>query len=178
MRSLLLTVVCSQLILAGCERPADTSRPKHFQDGGISFDYPGNWKITKNETLSSGRLFFLETTGSAVFVLTVYNSGLDIALEDYAENFRKSLGEKVPFHLLKHPDMAAADAGIDCKYSLLDVPHTANITKHVFGEITVICVSQVADEDRNLVTTGFALVRRTLNSSAAEKSKQASAQTP
>jgi hypothetical protein len=163
---LLLTVV-------GCTRQADVSKPQHFRDEVVSFDYPSNWKITKNEGLRSGRLIFVEAPNSAVVILTVLNPEIDVALDEYANDFKTNLGTAAPFRLVKNSAMSANASGIDCKFSLelvgVKVPHTANITKHVFGDIKVICLTQVADEDRRRVDAGFRLIRRTLGPPASEK---------
>jgi hypothetical protein len=42
------------------------------------------------------------------------------------------------------------------------VPHTQVVTRHVFGDVALFCMSQVADEDRHLVQAGFDMVRSSL----------------
>ena len=80
-----LTFWCAVLILViGCERRAEVANPKHFRDDGISFDYPGNWKVTKNATFLPGRVIVLEEPGSAIVVLRVYPAGSDVSLEQFA----------------------------------------------------------------------------------------------
>ena len=152
--------------------------PRHFRDAGVSFDYPGNWEITENKALPSGRLIFLEEPGSAIVILTIYGPAFDVVLEEYVDEFRQSIGSSVPFSLLRHTSFEAKAAGLDCKYSIqlagIDVPHTANFTKHVLGENKVVCLTQVADEDRHLVDVGFELIRRTLSTIDPEKPGRAS----
>jgi hypothetical protein len=183
MLSLRLTFLGAVLALAGgCTRQADMARPRTFRDAGIVFDYPGNWKITKNETNPYGRLIFVEEPGSALAILTVYGAAFDVSLEGYAEEFRKNIGTQVPFNMLRHSSVAAREGAIDCKYSLqfagINVPHTANLTKHVFGDIKVICLTQVADEDRRLVDAGFGLVRKTLGVVDSKKPDKATEPAP
>ncbi len=159
--------------LAGCSRQADVAKPQHFAEHGIAFDYPGNWRITKNEAEVTGRIIFVEDSGSTFVAFTVFEHGLDVNLKDYVEDFRKRVGESVPFNLVKRSTLEARTEGIDCKFSLqllgVNVPHTANFTKHVFGATSVICLTQVADEDRHFADPGFALIRRSLAPAKSDK---------
>ena len=88
-------------VAGGCERRADVSRSKTFYDGPLEFEYPQNWRVTKNHVQASARLLFIESPGSAFVILTIYAPDQRISLRKYAESIRSGLGEAVPFGVIE-----------------------------------------------------------------------------
>ena len=52
--------------------------------------------------------------------------------------------------------------------AMVSVPHTQVVTRHVFGDVTLFCMSQASDEDMHLVQAGFDLIRGSLDVSDAK----------
>ena len=46
----LIWLVISVLTLTACDRPADITSPKQYDQHKIQLSYPGNWKITEEES--------------------------------------------------------------------------------------------------------------------------------
>lgn len=160
---LILIVCCS-----GCARQANTESPARFSEGPLRFDYPGNWKVTTNEPLGSGRLVILEEPGSAIVTVTTYPSGQDVTLESYGKLLKEHMTTSKLGMLMKITDHGSREtpASLEFKFIIsvgsIQVPHTMEVTQHVLGGHTLFCMSQVADEDRHLVQAGFDLIRGSL----------------
>jgi hypothetical protein len=161
-------------LLNGCARQADVSKTKHYADRGVSFDYPGNWRIAETKELSIARLLVLKEPGNAVMLLTVYNPGVSVSLPDYSKKFSESLQKSIPFGIFKElgatdvhePEGERIDLKCMLKMAIVDLPYTVNVRKRVLDGFTLITVTQVPDEKRALVAAGFDLVHRTLRCSS------------
>lgn len=167
LRRLFFHLVCA-IFLAGCARQADVGNPVRFTEGALTFDYPRNWKITSNEPLGEGRLIMLEAPGSALLTITAFAPGADVSLKDYGANLKENMADSTLGLLMsfKNQGVRQDDEALELKFTVsvagVHVPHTQEVTRHVFGNVTVFCMSQVADEDRQLVQAGFDLVRKSL----------------
>ena len=167
MRSLLLVFPFVALFLmAGCERRADVSPLMTFREGTLEFDYPKNWRVTQNQVLSMARLVQVEAPDSALAVVTVYAKEQDVNLRAYADSLMSGIKEAVPVGKVEKNTISGDDDSLNVSYSLrlagVEVPHTTNITLHRLADANVICMTQVADEDRRLVQPGFDAIRRSL----------------
>jgi len=169
--SRVLLLLAAIAFLGGCARQADVSKTKHFQNRGITFDYPQNWRITKDEQNESFSLIYVEGPGSVLTILSVFNADMDISLEKYTADFIESMRLGVPLNWFKLTSTSAKPEMTDVRFSIrigdIDTPITANLSKREMGGLQVICLTQEADEDRHLVQAGFDLIRQSLASSPA-----------
>ncbi len=167
MRRLFFYLVCA-VFFTGCARQADTGNPVRFTEGALTFDYPGNWKVSTNDPLGEGRLVMLEEPGSALLTVTAFAPGMEVSLKDYGANLKENMTDSTLGLLMniKSRGVRQENEALELKFTVsvagVRVPHTQEVTRHVFGNVTVFCMSQVSDEDRHLVQAGFDLVRGSL----------------
>ena len=174
------------LIVVSCERPADVESPKDYSKGGISFQLPGNWKVTEDVTEPGEREFryiFVESRGSALVVIQRYRPAVDYSTEAFAEEFIRSAMEETenmatlgPLKPVKSNVGAAAPIravvageerdGVEQTFSVTvlgeHVPHKARAFKVEQDDSVVFIVSQVSIEDWALVAPGFELITASL----------------
>jgi hypothetical protein len=157
------------LAVSSCERRADVAKPKTYTRESLAFEYPRNWRVTKDQALSNAGLVEIEAPGNAVALMTIFPENADVNLRRYAETILRHIEEKVPIGTVDSGTITQNQDAIDLKYSMtllgVKVPHSSCITLHRFQRGKVICFTQVADEDRRLVQPGFDLIRKTLRSS-------------
>jgi hypothetical protein len=60
------------LVLLGCSRPADLEHPRSYDRDGISFDYPGNWTVTKEAAENGIRSIELDSPQGAHVSVMVF----------------------------------------------------------------------------------------------------------
>lgn len=171
MKVLSWILICLALAVGftGCERQADSANPVHFKEGTLAFDYPANWKVTSNDPLGEGRLVILGGPGSVLVTIAAFSPGVAVSLEDYGRMIKENMTDSALGILLRmkpqegHTERESMEFRFTVSIGSVHVPHTQVLTRHVFGDATLFCMSQVADEDRHLVQAGFDLVRDSLN---------------
>jgi hypothetical protein len=153
------------LALPACERPADLSKTHVFSEYGIAFEYAANWNVKERENSSAARIIYIEEPGDALVIISVFRGSARISPRGYADAYASSLSDAIPFGLVKAKVVPRTEETVDVTFTLASaVPHTANVTLHGFERVSVICLTQVADDNRKNVQAGFDLIRRTLRS--------------
>jgi hypothetical protein len=83
--------------LFGRVRPPELRDPERFTSHGLSFDYPRNWKIDKEDASEGCFSVHLETAMGSVCCVTVMVPNVGMELAEYAEaavgGFHDGLGE-------------------------------------------------------------------------------------
>lgn len=172
----------------GCEARPDVSAPLSYEDDGIIFSYPGNWEVTEAERERIEDLEYativVESPGSAIATLSVFYGGSDLAItaqsfSEDAEEARitemnemlgaaKSLATLGKTKVSREPSRtkASAEEQIVHNYtiSLLgeSVPHRGEFHRIVGESSLAVTYFQVAEEDREKVDPGFALIYESL----------------
>jgi hypothetical protein len=170
------------LLLAGCESVPEVGSPRSYSRDGISFSYPANWSVTE-DVVQPGepryRYLFVESPGSALVVVQVYEPGLDLSVQDFAAEFSRRTAEETedlarlgPLEPIRArtggavPVRAvvagASRVGVEQWLSVSaagqDVPHKLRAFRVETPSATVFLVVQASLEDWSLVAPGFDLV--------------------
>ncbi len=170
--SILFLCLCG-LSLTGCERSADLDNRKHYSERGISFVYPGNWRVESDETDVSGvRTILVETPGDAIAVIQQFRLDPATDLDSYARLFADLTKQEIPIgqvspstfkpysYKLKHADESMV--GIQENFAITLVGERVPHVRAYFGfdetlpNTVVIC--QVATEDLAKVKPGCDLL--------------------
>jgi len=172
----------------GCEAKPDISRPLSYDDEGVTFKYPGNWKVTDDSRQTVEGLEFativVESPGSALATISVFYGGsdLDITAESFskdAEEARVSelndmLGAAKPLASMsktkvsREPSRAKASTEEQIVHTFSisvlgeSVAHRGEFHRVVGEKSLAVTYFQVPDEDRAKVDPGFALIYDTL----------------
>ena len=159
-------------LFAGCGEPqADLSTPKIHQSGGISFEYPKNWRITEDSVTPEIHYLFVETPGDALVILQSYPTGEADDLTAFSKEFSESATTEAPIgKIAKSTFSNIPDAGgygwivEDFEINLLgeSVPHRRLYGSKEIGERLVFLILQAATEDYSKAEAGFQLIRDTL----------------
>ena len=80
---------------------ADIASPQSYSKDGISFRYPGNWKITEEEVLGDlgekAKLLNVESPGDAIVVICAFDYASEQTLLEWATDFSLSMKSEIPF---------------------------------------------------------------------------------
>ena len=171
-------VLVALLAAAGCERRPDLEHPKRFDEGGVGFAYPGNWKVTA-ETSAEGavtiRSISLETPGAALVMIEEFKPAIRVELREFLEKLLHHMNkfaagktrglvtvenlssEPVQRHLL-----GETRAGLRYRFRMAAlgerVPHTFEGYSVALADRTLVLVAQAPDEDLHRVEAGFARI--------------------
>ena len=157
---IVLALIC--IISSAC---SSKSSPKQFDQFGISFTYPANWKLNKVDDLGGGYYISLEKSGfssSGLLVIVVMDEEWD--LYEYMTIFQEELIEQPVFSGVNFSDEYEAwygeYEGIHTVYtvSVLNMPHEGR--QYVFesnGRTVYVC-EQEAVEDHSKNLDGFNMV--------------------
>ncbi len=123
----------------------------HFEENGVSFDYPGNWRLEREEH-EDGWAVTLSSPGTA-FALVRLDRSMPLA-EEVAATALAALRSDYP-DLEAEPcvDMVAGEMAIghDMHFYSLDLSNTCR-TRVVYGAagtITVLCQVNDLEEEEN-----------------------------
>ena len=158
------------------EKKADLVDSKHYENKGISFKYPGNWKVTKDIEEDSFRYLFIESPGEAIVRIEIYLNDESLSLREFAELSIDVFKSELP-KIFKVKDLRKVDPVQNSvssnsydryKYQFnlngigVSIPHTQEyfLTKSDF--YSTFIMNQSADEDVELVSGGFELLLNSL----------------
>jgi hypothetical protein len=166
----------------GGEPPADLSARNTYDQHGVRFEYPGNWRLAEEVTTGEGveaRLLTIETPGDAVVLIHDIRPPSAMTLAEFSSTYQQGMRDQlqgVTGGLLELTDLGSEPltrsllgqevAGVRERYTIFvlgkSIPHTLDLYPANGGEHTVVVVTQVADEDRRQVELGFDLILDTL----------------
>lgn len=174
MKRMLLLVVLTVSLLAGCERAADVASPEHFDDKGLRFSLPGNWEVTSNETNPHFRHLLVETPGDAIVIMHIYAKDEALSLDDFARVFSRQVTEAMPFGEVSGNAFTAREQApgslhapgvlehFDIEVMSVKVPHQRSYFTAQHAGRVLFVVTQALDEDLVKVQPGFDLVLSTV----------------
>lgn len=164
----ILALVAAALILSACEQNAAVEAPLHYSAQNVKFDYPSNWKITRDDTTGPVHQIFVESPGDAIFIATIQPDSAKEALADYAKRFSAAA---VAETVKKGFDMTsgstremASENSIVEEFSITvvgtTVPHRREFRQIASSSHVAYLVSQSATEDLKQTAPGFAIINR------------------
>ena len=163
-----LLLLLPAFFLSACgERKADVERLKSFDRKGLTFQYPGNWKVTDTWFVRKGFIFFAESPGDSFVTVEGMPTKDAGPLKDYAKDFAAQQDiDSAVVKFRKKSIKADGGGGLEEKVVLLglgqSIPYTRHYTTLAFGDHTVYIVSCYPDEDAGKVEPGFAVIKRSL----------------
>lgn len=159
-------------LFAGCGEPqADISTPRTHRSGAITFDYPGNWKISDELVTPEIHSLFVETPGDAIVIFQSYPTEEAEDLPTFTKAFSSSAATGTPIGMIvgsTFSDITEADGYEwiveDFNINLLgvSVPHRRLYGSKMIGERQAFLIFQVAIEDSAKAEAGFHLIRNSL----------------
>ena len=164
MKKLLPLFSC--MLLIGCGEPiAQTKKPQLYNKNGVSFSYPGNWKITEDISLGAdARVILIESPGDAIMCIQIYPEKQALSLVDYAKWFESNSATNVPFLKVtkstfgttqKHGVFERITADFSVVLLGENVPHTREFRRRQFASSFCYFTCQVASKDHDKTTSGF-----------------------
>ena|ERR1022692_2474766 len=172
-----LTVLCVALValfVAGCERAAQVDSPNHLVTDGVTFDYPGNWDVKKNELQPTGRSIVIQSPGAAIAIVRIFPVHQQVDLKAYAhqigetmeKDFAKSRllipGQAMTYTEAGKPSERSVSIHYSVKLAGVDVPHTMVVREKTIGAVQIVTTMQVADKHAFQAEPGFDLITSTL----------------
>src|SRR5437016_14586787 len=85
----------SLLVTVGCERRAETEQSKNYDNNGVQFRYPANWRVTEDSQDGNLRHLHIETPGAAIVAIQIWYSS-DADITQFAKDFSSSATENTP----------------------------------------------------------------------------------
>jgi hypothetical protein len=160
-----LVLLLAVVGLSGCERKARTDKPKHYDRQGVSFNYPGNWKIAEDSSELGIRSIEIETPGDAILIIQVYPAPLDDDLRTQAATFAEAMREEGTGLVSIGPSKSGTVKKwrgyerLSEKFTISAageaVVHKRAFLRKKVGDKQLFCIAQVASEDSHLVQPGF-----------------------
>jgi len=164
-----LTFVCL-LLFTGCEQTADIQSPLHFANDVVSFDYPGNWDITDEETTEWGGYIIIESPGDAIFIIQNYQKDDALELSDFVTWFAEVTQQEMPVGdvqsgsriPIEQEISGVATQGVREQFIIellgVEVPHRRTYFTVEGTNDVGFLIAQTAEEDIHLVQAGFELI--------------------
>jgi hypothetical protein len=79
---------------SACEKMADIGSPQPYSKDGLSFLYPGNWKITEEEVFEENTKFInMESPGDANVMICFYDFEDDETLMEFATELSRDMAD-------------------------------------------------------------------------------------
>jgi hypothetical protein len=175
-------VLLALLAVAGCERRPDLAHPKRFDEGGLAFAYPGNWKVSA-ETSATGaatiRSITVESPGNGLVMIEEFRPAIPVEPKEFIDSLlghMKQLASGKTRGLVTIEGLASRPvqrqllgeprAGLRRTFRMAAlgerVPHTVDGYSVALPDRTLVFVVQAPDEDRRLLEPGFARILDTV----------------
>ncbi len=156
------------LFLVGCgERSTETDNPKAYNNAGLEFQYPGNWRIADDDQKGEVRHLLIESPGAARLVIFMLPADDARDIQGFAEIYAQSFKEEVLFGDIT--DSVFGSIRQSGEYEILSeqfsmdifgvkAPHTRTYRRKPVADRVCFVIAQVADEYHSRVAKGFELV--------------------
>jgi hypothetical protein len=154
------------------EGSSDPVAPKHYSEGGLNFDYPGNWSVTRDTVAEGVHHLTINSPGNAVISIYLFPDEVAPRIEEFAHTLSSSitdddlmmgsLGEST----FGPVELVGAYESLSEKFSVTAmnefITHTRNYRRKALGDRIGLTMDQVADEDRPKVKGGFEMIYASL----------------
>jgi hypothetical protein len=134
----------------------EESTASKYQKEGLSFTQPARWKVTEDETIENNRYIAIESSGSNVITIEVFELDGELDLDAYTIEYSEIFSKLVRFgdvQNLKHGKVEKAGdfqrviSTFDVKFLFVTVPHTRILlNKEVAGKNVNIIANGPNDE--------------------------------
>ena len=170
----LVLLIIIQYYRLNNERTADITSPTTYNKEGLSFSYPGNWKIIEDKGQGDIRCIFIESPGNAVFVIQTCPNQEAIPLQQFAEQFPEIAQQETLFSSigtssfsdLEKSERSGGRYGVQEEFSSKALGiQRQYIRRYYFvtnDTQTAYLISQVATADLSKVKAGFGLILNSL----------------
>ena len=159
--------------LSGCcgEPEADLAAPLSYDNAGIAFDYPGNWKISDDGTEPQNRYVMVETPGEAITIVTLVPAEEAADLDGYSRVFSDEARKNTPVgdvsastfsKVTGAEDKQAQTENFTISLAGESLPHTRHYRRVASDKSVCFVLAQAADEDMDKAKPGFDLIFSTL----------------
>ena len=164
------------------EPAPNVDQPKTYSDHGVTYDYPGNWKVSEESMNEGGTeitTITVESPGSTIAIVQVFDSPIDIEMDMLVDEFQKGMSSALSAQFggivtVEQRDRVPTERNIlggsrEGRKARFDVailgekvPHTVDLYGMKLTERTIALYLQAPDEDVEKVKPGFDLVLDTL----------------
>ena len=139
-----------------------------FDQWGIAFDFPKDWKVTDQEDFGGNNYYLaVEKNGndaSGLFMITITPNKID--LEEHIKSFQENISASIPgakTGAVKSGSFGSYTGAMsDYTFSLLGIDHQAVMYCFYVNDKTVLVVTQEANEDHNENEQGFEQIEKSL----------------
>ena len=171
MKSKYLPIACSfavSFILYACGKfpPKEPVEKLSYNKEGISFNYPGNWRISDDERRDEITYYVCcEKKGleeSGVFIITMITDSIE--LEDLLEEYKAEMEVNSIYGRLKFGENKEGKLNtfttLSCKYSFrtLTIDHVGTMHGFYSCNKTFFVMIQEAEEDHKKNIDGFSMI--------------------
>ena len=177
MRRRIIGLICFSIFLSGCAQPADVANAQKYNLSGLSFDYPGNWKMTFNEVNRGARNIDIESNQSAMTYLIDLSREAVLTQEEFDQQYVDRYKKKVASEgaVVSVGKSVTVEAEIDGQTRqgtknrlVVQVGDHQEIFHQIYYLYTheqgmTIVIFQVADDDLKDTIKGFELIWSTLH---------------
>ena len=151
----------------GCgERAANVQEPLDYRKAGLSFQYPGNWKVTQDMKALGTHHLTVDSPGNAIMIIHIFPVDGDESkkLKAYVDDFSDLAKAEAPAgsfgpSAFTDPVREGRYESITERFSVSvpgqAVPHVRTYRRAVVGEKVCFLIAQVAEEDLAKVQPGF-----------------------
>ncbi len=180
MNKIILSFLVALLpFFSACEKMANIDSPQSYSKDGLSFSYPGNWKITEEEVFEEiTRFINIESPGNANVMICFYDFEDDETLMEFATEFSRDMASeiedtiplskvgKIEFSKVTREGVSGPIEGLSNKIPLVflgqKVPQVLEYFTLKKQSKTVFIVCQSSEEDLEKTEPAFKQIVETL----------------
>jgi hypothetical protein len=156
---------------SACEKMADVNSPQFYSKDGLSFSFPGNWKITEEEIFEAlgekTKIINVESPGDAIVIICAYGFEVDQTLKEFAKEFTENMKGEIPlgkvgesrFSGIKREGKTGQMQGLRNKLEMTfvgeSIPHVQEFFALKKQGKTAFIVCQSAEEDLKKTEPAF-----------------------
>ncbi|MES2934417.1 MAG: hypothetical protein V4805_13120 [Pseudomonadota bacterium] len=169
----------SLLPLVACDGHAATGSQSTYASDGITFNYPANWKIVKDEKNKFVHLIFVDSPQTAGFSITTSPKSSAESLSDYATDHSRRVAITMASSKINKPTLVttATPAGtvITEKFTLhpdddpINFIHEYRLVKS--KQRVAHLVSKMPEDELENTAAGFALILKTFTLTDVDQAK-------
>ncbi len=167
---ILVSLIIVQYYRLDNEETANITFPATYKKEGLSFSYPGNWKIFDDKGSEDIRYIFIESPGNAIFSIQTCLNQEAIPLQQFAEQFSEIVKQEDTSSMMSNSSFSDFEEGelYGIQENFLSKalgsqsPHIRRYYSVTNNNKTAYLISQVAREDLTKVDAGFNLILSSL----------------
>jgi len=178
-KQLIILLSLSCLFFSCGEQEADITGAKNYAKGQISFQYPGNWKVTNEIGAGEFHNLFVETPGEGIVIIQVYSHDSTQDHEQYAKDFSQSTMGSMPigkitnskFHPIDDKATNELTETFDIELFNERIPHKRRYIMKTYDEQCCYLIFQTSSEDEAKTLKGFELIHSSFELKPSDKAE-------